>query len=200
MSSLTGLDIGWNSLSGPIPSSVENLKFLKVLSLLGNQLSGEIPTSLGQLSNLESLDLSFNYFKTTLSEAHFVKLSKLEELELESNILKFEVRQDWVPPFQLRKLNLKSCKIGGQFPLWLQTQKEVIMLDLSNCSISGTLPEWVHTMNSLEELNLPLNNITGPLPELASSLTTLDVSDNMITRVPSSIGHMMPRLKVLRLA
>ncbi|KAK6137297.1 hypothetical protein DH2020_028960 [Rehmannia glutinosa] len=199
LSALTELYIDSNRLFGPIPSSLGNLRSLRVLNLQVNQLSGEIPISLGQLSNLQTIDISYNLFKSTLSEAHFAKLSKLEYFYGGSNMIKFRVGYDWVPPFQLKDLVMRSSKIGGQFPTWLQTQKALIKLDLSNCSITGMLPKWLHSIN-LTELDLSHNHIEGPIPVLASSLTTLHLSDNMMNRLPSNIGDKMPFLIDLNLA
>ncbi|KAK6117503.1 hypothetical protein DH2020_048760 [Rehmannia glutinosa] len=187
---LTELSIEFNRLSGPLPSSLGNLRALRVLDVQENQLSGEIPICLGQLSNLETFAISYNFFKGSLSETHFDKLSKLEHFYAEYMTLEFRVGYDWVPPFQLKRLTMRSSKIGGQFPQWLQTQKTLSFLDLSNCSIRGTLPKWLRYIN-LTELYLSNNHIEGPIPDLASSMITLDLSDNRINgSIPESLCEM----------
>ncbi|KAG8381290.1 hypothetical protein BUALT_Bualt06G0107100 [Buddleja alternifolia] len=172
------LDLSHNTFNGSIPWSLGKLSSLTELNIGYNQLSGEILMSLGQLSNLESIDISFNFFNDTLLEAHFANLSKLEFLRAGSNLFKLKVGLDWVPPFQLKYLNLSSSKIGGQFPQWLQTQRALSHLDLSNCSISGTLPSWLQYIN-LTALDLSNNHIEGSIPKLTSSMKNLDLS-NMI--------------------
>ncbi|KAG8381300.1 hypothetical protein BUALT_Bualt06G0108100 [Buddleja alternifolia] len=199
LSSLTMLDIDDNQLSGKIPWSLGKLSSLTKLNIGSNQLSGEIPISLGQLSNLESIDISFNFFNDTLLEAHFANLSKLEFLWASSNLFKFKVGLDWVPPFQLKYLDLSSSKIGGQLPQWLQTQRALSGLYLSNCSISGTLPSWLQYIN-LTSLDLSSNHIEGSIPKLASSIVSLHLSNNMINHLPRNIGHMMPLLDDFNLA
>ncbi|KAL3833905.1 hypothetical protein ACJIZ3_008641 [Penstemon smallii] len=178
LSALRTLHLFDNQLSGPIPSWLGNLRELRELSLGGDnsQLSGRIPLSLGQLSNLEKLHLSSTTLDGTLCEAHFAKLSKLRTLELDS--LKFRVRFDWVPHFQLKDLKMLSCDIEGHFPQWLRLQKELVRLYLVNCSISGALPNWFHYMN-LSVLHLSQNHIQGP--------------------IPNNIGRMLPRLRILDL-
>ena len=57
---VTSIDLRYNKLSGPIPSSIGSLSHLKVLVLNYNQLSGPIPSSIGSLSQLEKLDLNKN--------------------------------------------------------------------------------------------------------------------------------------------
>ncbi|GFP85143.1 serine/threonine-protein kinase bri1-like 2 [Phtheirospermum japonicum] len=179
---LKSLSLGFNEFCGHLPEELGELKQLKELVVSYNQLSGEIPVSLGQLSNLERIYIYNNTFEGTLTEAHFANLSKLELLSVGSNyMLKLSVGYDWVPPFQLKYLYLRSAKIGGQqFPDWLQTQKALTVLDLSNCSITGVLPKWLHSLMNLTELYLSNNHIEGPIPELASNLIRLYLSDNMI--------------------
>ncbi|KAL3652859.1 hypothetical protein CASFOL_002540 [Castilleja foliolosa] len=208
MTSLSFLDISYNDLHGPIPSSLgdlralremslndnnlfgpipitfENLRDLRVLNLARNHLiSGEIPIFLGQLSNLETVDISFNSLEGTLSEAHFANLSKLENIGLESNhALKFRVGYDWVPTFhKLDTLNMASVEIGSQFPQWLQAQKSLTELRLSNCSsITGMLPKWLVSLMNLTILDLSDNHIEGPIPELRSRLEILNLGRNFI--------------------
>uniref|UniRef100_A0ACD5ZPS0 Uncharacterized protein n=1 Tax=Avena sativa TaxID=4498 RepID=A0ACD5ZPS0_AVESA len=57
---MCGLDFSSNQLSGSIPESIGNMKWLRALNFSGNYLDGSIPRSLSNLSKLESLDLSFN--------------------------------------------------------------------------------------------------------------------------------------------
>ncbi|KAG8381327.1 hypothetical protein BUALT_Bualt06G0110900 [Buddleja alternifolia] len=193
------LGLSYNTFNGSIPRSLGKLSSLTELNIGSNQLCGEILMSLGQLSTLESIDISFNFFNDTLLEAHFANLSKLEVLLAGSNLFKYKVGLDWVPPFQLESLSLGSCKIEGQFPQWLQNQKALKVMDLSNCSISGTLPSWLQYIN-MTTLYLSSNHIEGPIPELSSSINYLDLSNNMINHLPRNIGHMMPRLVYFGLA
>ncbi|KAJ7950594.1 Receptor-like kinase [Quillaja saponaria] len=60
-SSLTGLDLSSNELSGTIPSNISKLvKFVTNLDLSSNRLSGEIPVSLANCTYLNSLKLDHN--------------------------------------------------------------------------------------------------------------------------------------------
>ncbi|CAL5343994.1 hypothetical protein CsSME_00029167 [Camellia sinensis var. sinensis] len=191
LSYLQNLLLGGNLLTGDIPTSLGNLSTLRVLDLSSNHLNGTIPISIGQLSNLKILDLSFNSLQGVVSEAHFANLSMLEELKIGSEFLTLKLRSEWIPPFQLESISLWSCKLGTQFPQWLQTQKKLSYLDLVNTSISGTLPEWLHDMN-LVVLGLPNNHISGPIPNLPSTLFIVDLSNNSISGpLPQNIGDMV---------
>ncbi|KAL0644457.1 hypothetical protein Bca4012_042747 [Brassica carinata] len=56
----TVLDLSKNKLRGEIPTSLGNLKSLKLLNLSHNDIYGSIPQSFGGLEKLEILDVSYN--------------------------------------------------------------------------------------------------------------------------------------------
>ena len=57
---VTGLDLGYNALAGPLPPALGSLVRLRWLDLGGNDLMGPIPAALGSLANLGSLSLGRN--------------------------------------------------------------------------------------------------------------------------------------------
>ena len=60
-SSLTGLDLSNNELSGPLPSDISFLfPFITSLDLSGNKFSGEIPESIANCTYLNVLKLDHN--------------------------------------------------------------------------------------------------------------------------------------------
>ena len=218
------LDLANNSIYGPIPASFGRLSNLRMLDLSHNSLNGTVPESFGQLSMLEKLLMSSNLLQGNISEVHFANLSRLEELDIGFNSLALKVNSDWVPPFQLNYINMRSCIIGPQFPAWLQTQKRVITLYLSNTSISDVLPQWFPKMkfsyldlsfNQIRgrlpaflkpdtlymNLYLSSNKFEGPLPIFPSILNRLDLTDNLISGwIPEDIGNMTPTLDNLLLS
>lgn len=58
---LTTLDLSSNSFSGEIPVSLANCTYLNVLKLDHNQLNGSIPLQLGQLNRIKTFSVSNNY-------------------------------------------------------------------------------------------------------------------------------------------
>lgn len=222
---LVKLSLHYNSLQGPIPASLGKLLNLTSLGLAGNELNGTLPLSLGQPSEISAFDVSFNHLTGPLLEEHFMKLSKLQILHLSSDSFVLNVSPRWVPPFQVRYLDMGSCQLGPPFPSWLQSQKEVQHLDLSNASISGPLPEWFWGIScNLSLLNVSLNRMQGQLPnpwkvlpfadvDLSSNLfhgpvslpsveiELLDLSNNQFSgHIPSEINEAMPNLIFLSLA
>ncbi|CAL2241712.1 unnamed protein product [Prunus armeniaca] len=197
---LEHLDISYNKdIVGSLPD-LTNFLSLKHLNLEANNLSGRIPESIGQMSKLETIWFGGNSLEGVISETHFSKLSKLSSLVLSSNSLLLNFSFDWIPPFQLRTIFLKSCKMSS-FPKWLQTQKNYTWLDISDAGISDTIPSWfwglspkLETMdishNQLRgtvgnirwefapSLNLSWNQLEGPIPPILSKVSTLDLSHN----------------------
>ncbi len=57
--SITELNLSNNSISGALPSQIQQLQNLRVLNASHNLMTG-VPAEIGQLKNLEILDLSYN--------------------------------------------------------------------------------------------------------------------------------------------
>lgn len=74
------------------------------------------------------MDLGGNSLEGVISEAFFSNLLVLQGLNLSDNSLALEVRDDWVPPFQLQALRLASCKMRPHFPKWIQTQRQIFFI------------------------------------------------------------------------
>ncbi|XP_062093336.1 receptor-like protein EIX2 [Humulus lupulus] len=172
------LGISSNQIEGPL-SSLSMLPNIIVLTINSNKLNGTLPESIGQLQHLESFDFSLNSFTGTVSEIHFHKLSKLKEVYISENSLTFNFNSNWVPPFSLKSLKLRSCKLGPEFPSWLQTQSNITILDIANTGIHGTIPAWFSNHASkLNLLNLSSNQFLGPIPHFLSAVQDLHLSNN----------------------
>ena len=182
---LTILDLEDNKFQGTIPASFGTLRNLERMSLAQNELNGSLPISFGQLSELVELDVSWNRLTGILSEQHFSKLSKLDDLRMEGNSgLVLNVSSTWIPPFQVHHLRMASCNLGPSFPSWLKFQKNLFDLDMSNASISGSIPNWFWNISSgLKYLNLSSNQLQGPiwLPKHLNmtSLVSIDFSSDL---------------------
>lgn len=78
---------------------------------------------------------------------------------------------------------MSSCKLGTNFPQWLQTQNNHSVLDMSNVGISEEIPGWFWNLTKLQYSNLSNNFISGVLPNLSSKLYDLpqfDLSSNQL--------------------
>ncbi|KAJ4829099.1 hypothetical protein Tsubulata_042156 [Turnera subulata] len=225
LENLVELSLEYNLFQGPIPASVGNLQNLTDVGLAGNKLNGTLPDAFGDLSQLTTFDVSFNQLTGFISEVHFSRLSKLKFLHLSSNSFIFNVSANWVPPFQVRYLDVGSCNLGPSFPAWLRSQKEVRFLDISNASIADNIPNWFWDISSnLSLLNVSSNRLKGQLqnplnvapfadvdfssnllegsvPLSTVDIELLDLSNNQFSgSIPQNIGESMPDLIFLSLS
>ncbi|XP_074284282.1 receptor-like protein EIX2 [Silene latifolia] len=223
MKQLRYLNLASSSIGGLVPYELGNLTNLLALELYQNNLSGAIPASLEKLSNLTSLVISDNNLSGEIS--YFSNLSSLKVLYIDNTMLTLNLSSDWVPPFQLQSFS--ASNINGQFPPWLQTQKNLEILILSNANISGIMPIWFHTMQRLNLVDLSNNNLSGsPIFPINFSLIVLsnnslsgeflsngsktgvyreadylDLSDNLFSGpILEGLTHLMPNLTELFLS
>ncbi|XP_031090888.1 receptor-like protein EIX2 [Ipomoea triloba] len=180
-SSLRALRMAENQLSGPLPD-MSTMLSLESLLISYNQLVGNLTGSnIGYLSNLIELDVSSNFLEEAIHETHFSNFSKLKVLSLSDNNIKLNLSTTWVPPFQLRRLGLRSCKLGPKFPSWIRTQTLYLeILDISDNGISCFIPHCLSNLTCLSHLTISQNFLRGILPNLASTFTVINFSDNML--------------------
>ncbi|KAK9185570.1 hypothetical protein WN943_025926 [Citrus x changshan-huyou] len=204
LTSIKTLDLSFNEeLGGQIPTSfvrlcplspaLGELSSMTNLDLFSNTLNGAIPMSLGQLSHLKHLDLSHNRLNGTISEIHFVNLTKLTSFSISENSLILQVNPNWVPPFQLDTLHLRSCHLGPHFPSWLHSQKHLSVLDISNTRISDTIPRWF--WNSISHLS-------GIIPRCINNFTAMAAAnssnqDNAISYIRGGISDVFEDASVV---
>ncbi|KAH7690704.1 Non-specific serine/threonine protein kinase protein [Dioscorea alata] len=123
LKSLKTLDLSFNSLYGSFIQF--QLPSMQELSLGENQLNGTIPKYLGQLfPKLVKLDLSYNNLAGILTEAHFDNLTKLESLDMNSNAFELILRPEWVPPLELKYLDMSDCKLGPKISIMASKVEE----------------------------------------------------------------------------
>lgn len=108
------LDLSWNNLTGEV-RNLKNFSLMEGLYLHNNNLSGSLTESIGLLSHLEELIIHSNFMNGVISDVHFLKLTKLSMLDISSNSFQLNFRSNWVPPFHLDILILRSCMVGPHF-------------------------------------------------------------------------------------
>jgi Leucine-rich repeat (LRR) protein len=167
------LDLGVNQFASPIPTSLSNASHLQNLVLSGNSFNGEVPTHLGLLHELTYLDLSWNQ----LESGDWSFLSSLTNCK------------------NVRFLNLIGNNLTGILPNTVgNLTKGLEMLLLGKNNISGTIPNEIGNLVNLTALYLDRNHLTGILPPIIGSLRnlqTLQLSTNMLSGpIPSSIGNL----------
>nr|XP_048337045.1 receptor-like protein EIX2 [Ziziphus jujuba var. spinosa] len=177
---LTDFHHSWNCT---FPSAQLETCQLWKISLSNNKLTG-IPKSLGQLSKLTVLDISENMWEGVITETHLANLSSLKELTMDKaspNIsLVFDISSDWIPPFKVTYLLIRSSRLDR--------------LDIAYNQLSGRVPNSFR-FNKESTAKLTTNRFQGPLPLWSSNVTELYLGDNQfLGPIPPSIGEVMPLL------
>ncbi|KAF9606178.1 hypothetical protein IFM89_023633 [Coptis chinensis] len=137
---ITAIRLSKMSLSGTLPTNLNQLKMLQSLFLQGNHFSGPLP-SFANLSNLRVIDLDNNNF-TSVPLLCFSGLSSLQELTIDGN-------QNLEPWF---------------FPPELSQSEALVNLSASRVNLMGSLPDVFGKLSSLQFVRLSYNNLTGSLP------------------------------------
>ncbi|XWS13922.1 hypothetical protein CRYUN_Cryun36dG0080400 [Craigia yunnanensis] len=202
---LKELYLSGNSISSLIPLSIVELSSLRVLEIDQNKLEGHLPETFARLANLEILNISNNLLGGVVSEIHFCNLTNLKIFYASSNPLSLKFNPDWIPPFDLESLGLRSLDVGSKFPLWLQSQQRLTCLDISNSVISDSIPSWLWNLPSQFQnfnlfhnrirgqipnipriavdsiIDLSFNQFSGQLPQVSSNVSFLDLSNNSLS-------------------
>ncbi|KAJ4879095.1 Leucine-rich receptor-like protein kinase family protein [Raphanus sativus] len=194
--SVTEIDLSHQALSGTFPfaSLCDDLKSLRKLSLGFNSLSGPIPTDINNCTNLTYLDLGNNLFSGLFPE--FSSLSQLQYLYLNnsafSGVFPWESLQNAT---SLVVLSLGDNPFDTTpFPDKVVTLKNLSSLYLSNCSITGNIPKSIGDLTELRNLEISDSGLTGEFPPEIVKLTKLrqlEVYNNSLTgKFPPGFGSL----------
>lgn len=160
---ITGLNLNNNySVSGAIPASIGDLKYLKTLSLYGGSYGKDLSTTdlivLSELESLESLDLRYTKIKGAVPSS-WSKLKKLKTLYLDNNAL-------------------------TALPAEFGEMESLVTASLSGNQIKA-IPASTGDLSNLVTLNLSSNQVEVLIKELEklTALRTLDLSSNKVATV-----------------
>lgn len=173
-SSVEGLNLSSNQLTGTIPSSIGNLTTLYDLDLSHNQLSGNIPSELG-IETLENLYLNNNQLSGSIPAS--------------------------IPAFYMNHLNLSYNQLSGSIPPEFGDMHGAytLFIYLNNNQLSGSIPPELGDDENLRELDLSNNQLTGSIPpELGSLyygepklLWNLFLNNNKLSgSIPTELGNL----------
>ncbi|KAK6774562.1 hypothetical protein RDI58_029801 [Solanum bulbocastanum] len=132
------LDLKFNSLQGPLPSSICKISSLEFLDLSRNNFSNSVPHCLGSMASLTVLDLRRNNFTGSLPPlcAHSTSLSTIV---------------------------VNGNRFEGPVPVSLLKCNGLEVLDVGNNAINDTFPAWLGTLLELQVLILKSNKFRGPI-------------------------------------
>ena len=188
---VTSLNLGWNGLTGPIPTELGGLANLRSLWLPNNELTGPIPPELGALTQLEELTLGGNELSGPIP-TELGGLVQLESLNLGWNELSGPIPTELGGLANLRSLWLPNNELTGPIPPELGALTQLEELTLGGNELSGPIPTELGGFTRLESLNLGWNGLTGPIPtELGglANLRSLWLPNNELTGpIPPELG------------
>ncbi|XP_042479869.1 receptor-like protein Cf-9 [Macadamia integrifolia] len=182
-SSLQYLGARGTKFQGQFPSSVGNLKFLKILYLGNCNFSGALPPSLANLSHVTELDLSGNSFSGQIPSFFPDFLRDIKSLSY---------------------LDLSSNRIDGAIPKWIWQLQNLSYLDLSNNSLTGLelpLPPTNHSFN-IEYLYLDSNKIQHCLPTAPCSSQTFNQSnsDQFVSPILGNLTSLLSKARIFSIS
>lgn len=207
-----------NGLTGPLPSELGALTYLKELSLAGNQLTGSIPAELGGLGNLRELALggnaltgsipaelgnltslvSLNIGGNALSgpiPATLANLTNLERLTLWGRGWTSKPAPEWLGRLtNLRSVDLGGHRLAGPIPAAWEKLGNLERLYLWGNALTGPIPTWFGGLARLRNLNLVGNPLTGPIPWELGNLTGLRELSLGLTSLTGPIPASLTRL------
>ncbi|KAF7150147.1 hypothetical protein RHSIM_Rhsim02G0066400 [Rhododendron simsii] len=137
---VTSINLASKSISGSLPSTLNQLSHLTSLSLQNNLLSGPLP-SLSNLTSLQQVFLDNNNF-TSVPPDFLAGLTSLQTLSLSQNA----GLSPWTIPDELTQ------------------SSSLTTLSASSAGIVGSVPDFFSSFPNLQNLRLSYNNLTGSLP------------------------------------
>ncbi|XP_044473281.1 receptor-like protein 33 [Mangifera indica] len=187
-------------LSGPISTSLAQLRLLSVIRLDQNNLSSPLPDFIGDFMNLTSLHLVYCGLQGTFPEKIF-QVPTLVNLDLSRN----ELLQGSLPQFpqnlSLRTLMLSFTNFSGTIPHSIANLKNLSRIGLSGCNFTGPIPTSIANLTQIVYLDLSGNNLSGSIPSfhMSKNLSYLDLSRNLLTGVISSSWEQLQNLSYVDL-
>jgi hypothetical protein len=190
---VTAMDLGFNSVSGIIPSDLGLLSNLHYLDLKFNQLYGSIPSSIGQLTDLEHLDIALNGLLTGRLPESVGNLHLLVHADFSYNLFTGELPSSIGNWTDLVYVDFSSLPINSTIPSSVGNWKDVEFVGFMTVGgdMHGTLPESIGNWVNIEIFTVVGNAFSGTLPPTIANWTnlhTIDLSFNkFIGTIPEGV-------------
>ncbi len=202
LAELVSVELAVNSLSGPVPSCLQDLSQLQTLHLVtanapdGNlfdeappplwlvdlpalesvslgSLSGPLPTWLGSLTGLRVLALVRSPNLTGPIPSEIGLISSLEVLDLRFTGVDGPLAPEVCDLSSLTDLLLTAADLSGSIPPCLGGLGNLHRLWLQANQLTGTIPPELGDLSLLDSLYLHQNHLEGPVPQELGNLTGL---------------------------
>ncbi|PIN14017.1 Fibroblast/platelet-derived growth factor receptor [Handroanthus impetiginosus] len=218
---VSSINLSSRSLSGTLPSELNQLLSLKSLSFQRNHLSGPLP-ALSNLGNLEEVNLDENSFNS-IPPDFLSGLTSLQSFSINnnSNLPPWTIPQSLKDSISLTSFLASKANIVGEIPDIFGSLPNFQTLRLSYNNLTGSLPSsfaksgiqnlWLNNqamgfsgtvdvigaMTQVQVVWLHSNKFSGPIPDLSActELSDLQLRDNLLTGViPDSLTK-LPKLQ-----
>ncbi|CAH9133043.1 unnamed protein product [Cuscuta epithymum] len=101
-------------------------------------------------------------------------------------------------------INLASCNLGPEFPNWLRTQVNYLVLDISYNAISDSIPSWFWNTNPNNvTIDASHNAMKGRIvsgAQVSSGFGNMDVLDLSFNKLEGSIPQSLFNVKMMNLS
>ncbi|GMU18978.1 MAG: hypothetical protein AMXMBFR12_01700 [Candidatus Babeliales bacterium] len=194
---------------------IPGISHIRNLSFAHNHIREIHREDFSGLSHLISLDLSSNLFEFLTTDS-FAQLENLTHLFLNDNIIRTIQHDAFAGLNNLKHLSLAHNRLQEIYPQLFTGVPHLEQLDLNNNQIKNIEPHAFSSLAFLKKLKLnknQLTKLTGPMFEgtkfqreqirgrdKLSALTELDLRDNKLTEIPTSILAHLPQIEILLLA
>lgn len=166
--------VGRNAkLMGKLSNGISKLSELRILSLPFNDLNGEIPDEIWGMKKLEVIDLEGNMLNWNLN-SNFRDLENLRVLNLGFNQISGKIPNSLSSLKNLQVINLAGNHLNGSIPMFFNEFINLRGLYLSFNQLSGKIPSEIgYNCGNLEHLELAANFLLGAIPASISNCTKL---------------------------
>ncbi|WP_272023941.1 immunoglobulin domain-containing protein, partial [Olleya namhaensis] len=194
LTALEVLELGYNSLDGPLPLTLGNLTSLKQLIIDHNSaLTGAIPIEIGNLLDLERLSFSDNNLSGDIP-SEITQLTKLISLGLDRNQFTGAIPVDIGNLVELEYLTLwDNPTLSGPLPTSIGNLVSLISLDISDTAVNGSIPNTVSGMIKLQRFQMSNCQLSGNIPGefgVLPVLSWLRLYNNQLSgNIPPGLGN-----------
>ncbi|KAL2901915.1 Receptor-like protein 6 [Bienertia sinuspersici] len=195
-SSLQMLIVSYTNFSGKLPNSMGNLQQLQRIEIVNCSFSGSIPPSMGQLKQLMYVDFSNNKFSGLVPSLSSAK--SLSNLRLSNNMLNGTVAcTQWISLSKLVDLDLNSNSLNGNIPGSLFSLPSLQSIQLYQNEFTGALGE-LNISSPIQTLDLSFNKLWGEIPDSVFKMQGLKVLKLSYNRFNGLVDiHLIEKLKDL---
>ncbi|CAD6342555.1 unnamed protein product [Miscanthus lutarioriparius] len=192
MPNLRTIDLMLNNFSGTIPESIYSCRNLTALRLSSNKFHGQLSEGLGNMKSLSFLSLTNNSLSNIANALQILRSSKnLTTLLFGINFFNETIPDDAeIYGFEnLQVLDIGSCLLSGEIPLWISKLVNLEMLFLNGNQLSGPIPTWIDTLDYLFYLDISNNNLTGEIPKELMNMAML-TSEKTAAHLDASVFYL----------